>query len=143
MSDITTADQLENLRQYNKWRRSEIGDMPHPKAMGKTIDWAIAEIERLRGLLGGTDDLSQSLIDDIERLRQKLRYQDDRDGRIGTHSPDCYTYGPGHYECALREIERLRAAITQTLNENGHLADGDNCTLIALKRALPEWELPE
>jgi len=76
-----------------------------------------------------------------ERLRQQLRYQDDRDGRIGTHSPDCYTYGPRHYDCALREIERLRAAIAQTLDENGHLADGDNCTLIALKRALSEWGL--
>ena len=37
---------------------------------------------------------------------------------------------------ALFEIERLRAAIQQTLDENGHLADGDNCTLIALKLAL-------
>lgn len=34
------------------------------------------------------------------------------------------------------EVERLRAAIQQTLDENGHLADGDNCTLIVLKRAL-------
>lgn len=30
---------------------------------------------------------------------------------------------------AQREIERLRAAIQQTLNENGHLADGDNVKL--------------
>ena len=37
---------------------------------------------------------------------------------------------------ALHEIERLRAAMQQTLDENGHLADGDNCTLIALKQAL-------
>lgn len=36
----------------------------------------------------------------------------------------------------LGEIDRLRKAIQQTLDENGHLADGDNCTLIALKRAL-------
>lgn len=34
------------------------------------------------------------------------------------------------------EIERLRAAIKQTLDENGHLSDGDVCTLIVLKRAI-------
>lgn len=34
------------------------------------------------------------------------------------------------------EIEKLRTAINQTLDENGHLADGDVCTLILLKRAV-------
>ena len=42
------TDQLENLRQYNIWRRGDSDDMPHPVAIGETIDWAIAEIERLR-----------------------------------------------------------------------------------------------
>ncbi|MCR4319710.1 MAG: hypothetical protein NUV74_05165 [Candidatus Brocadiaceae bacterium] len=36
----------------------------------------------------------------------------------------------------LGEIARLRAAIRQTLADNGHLADGDVCTLRILKDAL-------
>jgi hypothetical protein len=42
---------------------------------------------------------------------------------------------------AADRIEALEYAITKTLNENGHLADGENCTLIDLKRAMPTWEL--
>jgi len=46
-----------------------------------------------------------------------------------------------HYvENKMREIEIeknvLLEAITATLEENRHLADGDNCTLIRLKRAV-------
>jgi len=36
------------------------------------------------------------------------------------------------------EVERLRSAICQTLDANGHLADGDVCTLLALKVAMRE-----
>ena len=34
------------------------------------------------------------------------------------------------------ENERMRAAIKETLEENGHLADGAVCTLLKLKQAL-------
>lgn len=37
---------------------------------------------------------------------------------------------------ATDEIGRLHAAIVQTLDENKHLADGENCTLIKLKRTV-------
>lgn len=37
---------------------------------------------------------------------------------------------------ACDEISRLRNAIKETLEENAHLADGDNCTLIKLKHAI-------
>jgi hypothetical protein len=35
-----------------------------------------------------------------------------------------------------REVTRLQDAILLTLEENAHLADGENCTLARLKRAM-------
>ena len=50
----------------------------------------------------------------------------------------------GDHGCAIpalcrrleRERNRLCEAIEETLRDNAHLADGDNCTLIKLKRAM-------
>jgi hypothetical protein len=38
------------------------------------------------------------------------------------------------------EVERLANGIALALHKNRHLADGDNCTLIDLKRLVPDWE---
>lgn len=37
---------------------------------------------------------------------------------------------------AIAEAERLKDAIKETIEENLDLADGENCTLIKLKRAI-------
>lgn len=36
----------------------------------------------------------------------------------------------------VKYISTLETAIRETLEENGHLADGENCTLIKLKKAI-------
>jgi uncharacterized coiled-coil DUF342 family protein len=41
---------------------------------------------------------------------------------------------------AQREAFELREAIIATLEENRHLADGDDCTLAKLKSVVPEWK---
>jgi hypothetical protein len=56
-------------------------------------------------------DVMDAAADEIERLRQAIKYEDNRFAHIGTHGPDCYKWGPKHYECALAEIDRLRAAL--------------------------------
>lgn len=45
-------------------------------------------------------------------------------------------------EILSAEVENLRSAIRNTLNENAHLADGDVCTLSELKSALRKSGTP-
>lgn len=40
---------------------------------------------------------------------------------------------------AKERIKHLENSVRKTLDDNRHLADGENCTLIELKKALPEW----
>ena len=61
----------------------------------------MTETERKLDLLLG-DALSEN-----ERLKSRLKYQEDREGWIGTHGPDCWSYGPRHYECAIRHINAM------------------------------------
>jgi len=46
------------------------------------------------------------------RLTGALQWEQNRAERIGTHGEGCWKWGPSHYECARREINRLTALLT-------------------------------
>lgn len=55
---------------------------------------------------GGEAEIA-TLTAECERLNQSLRWEQHRDGRIGTHGPNCHLWGHQHYECLLRKFNAL------------------------------------
>ena len=75
---------------------------------------AVEEIERLRertaeldGFVITINEQATALEDEIERLNKALKWEQDRSGRVGTHSPGCWTWGHQHYQCAIQHIAAL------------------------------------
>lgn len=63
-------------------------------------------IERLNiNLPDGPEAASR--IAELEAENARLR----GDGRIGSHSPDCWSLGPRHYDCATRRVAELEAKL--------------------------------
>jgi regulator of replication initiation timing len=77
----------------------------------KTRDQLRAEVERLKNLLLQADELNEGALFKISETMKRA-------------------------ERAEAKVQLLRAGIAECLHTNRHLADGEDCTLIGLKRCL-------
>lgn len=94
--------------------------------------------DRLRGAVsndGNDGQLLEDAVDEIERLTAENTALEVRVGSFLCERSS-------EIERLNAERDTLRTAIQQTLAENGHLADGDVCTLKILKDALLTGETP-
>ena len=65
---------------------------------------ALAENDKLSKAKAYLVNATAFALAEVASFKKRLKYQDDW---IGTHGPECWTFGPRHYECALRHINLM------------------------------------
>ena len=79
---------------------------------------ALAENETYRKANEHLVSATAAALAENATLKLRLTYQDDREGWVGTHSPECWTFGPRHYDCAIRHINDMARKVIKKLNTN-------------------------
>ncbi len=108
------AGDPDSLYDHPRWIEA-LSAAPAPEGGAWSLDdmRELVSDEQVRHLVSATD-VAQGrarLRDILNALatREEAPAEAGDTDRIGTHSPSCWSFGPRHYECALAEINRLRA----------------------------------
>lgn len=123
------TDFVEILRIHNEWRRGAEIEMPQPKLLGDSIDAAIAEIERLRGL----DRRLSAAMTVIKSKEKKCAFLSRQ--VAGMHEALATLESERAANAVLtEEVERLRSIESAAIK---HLAGGaEYATLLELQSAV-------
>jgi len=83
------------------------GCMSFKDCVCDVMEDAADEIERLRAKDQHWNEHLRTAQAEIKRLTACLKWEQNWLERVGTHSPGCWQWGPGHYMCAVRHIEEM------------------------------------
>ncbi len=61
--------------------------------------------------------------------------------RIGTHSPDCWSLGPRHYDCATRRVAELEAKLATAVGLLGELFEEGPVEVLFAGNPIPAMDL--
>jgi hypothetical protein len=105
----------------------------------------VNELKRIKSILSGItgleDDDQEYIEDAYKGIKQMIEKDQQQSPAQSCHCPNCESQGK-EIQALKSTNDRLLQAITKTVQENLHLADGDNCTLLHLVRAVPESTNP-
>ena len=157
-ASVVLADEVERLwGELDQWSKTSVEVI----ALAR---FSKVELDRMQVVGRQWEEAFSRSLDDVSKLRAELDQRQEERKKLSDeclHALSGITCTPaegyisagmgwiasdirslvGLYKKSEAEVERLRGLITECLDENGHLADGDICTLSALKKAVPEWEI--
>jgi uncharacterized protein (DUF3084 family) len=115
-----------------------MSDQPTPEtdALRKSIDngaHAEAEMTSFARTLERERDEAREELNEIRAERDLARLS-------SMESDQTHDRIVGELEKVYKERDKFKQVIIATLEENRHLADGDDCTLAKLKSVVPEWK---
>lgn len=96
--------------------------------------------DKVNAILAERDEAREEL-SSIHRWVERHN-QDGFDDKL-THRQNvdiCYDLLYDRLDMAELELNRIKRAVIATLDENRHLADGMDCTLIKLRAVVPTWK---
>ena len=91
-----------------------LGDTTYPHLAASTNENICAQLRKIAPDL--VEHHTKQIVfaaDRIEQLERLITQEQNRAGRIGTHSDTCHTWGHQHYECLLRKFEEAQKGNAQ------------------------------
>ena len=120
MAEMTAAEAIRMALRFNQFDVAGV-----ITRMTTQLDGMKQKESAYKQVIESKKALIEQQAQEIERLNKSLQFEQNYLSRVGTHGPDCYKWGPGHWDCAMQEIERLK----ETWPNNCGFKDDDGCCL--------------